>query len=101
MWVSDHAVNRYRQRLGARKPGKDKTRRHIRDQIQGDTRLRYRNKDGSLSVVTSEFVAIIRQGVVTTIVTPNERHERQIAARPKPIEWKPQDRKGRSAANKR
>lgn len=102
VWVSDHAVNRYRQRFqGTRKPGKDRTRRYIRSQIQNNTRLRYRNRDGSLSIVTGEFVAIMRQGVITTVMAPNEQHERQIAARPEPIEWGYKDRKGRSAANKR
>lgn len=102
MWVSDHAVNRYRQRFrGTRKPAKDKVRRHIRNQVQTDTRFMYRNSDGSLNVVTGEFVAVMRQGVITTVMAPNERHERQIAARPEPIEWPHRDRKGRSTANKR
>jgi hypothetical protein len=102
VWISDHAVNRYRQRFqGARKPRKSRTRQYIRSQIQDDTRFMYRNADGSLSIVTGEFVAVMRQGVVTTVMTPSEQHERQIAVRPNPIEWKHRDKKGRSAANKR
>jgi hypothetical protein len=65
--ISKHAVRRYRQRFGKRTTSAHRVRRHIRNKIKYDTVKAYRSKTGSYNIVTDEFVAIVRGGVVTTV----------------------------------
>lgn len=67
MYISDHAVKRYKQRFGTRHMKAHKAREKIRNSIKKRTMHVHNYGDGIKEVITDQFRAVIRRSTVITI----------------------------------
>lgn len=69
MKIGQHAVRRYKKRIGNRTASKQRICTLINKEIQNNTKRRVHNKaTGQYRIETSKFVAVCERGMVVTIL---------------------------------
>lgn len=73
MNIKQHAVRRYKKRIGDRTASKQRIIRKINKEIEKNTvKKEFNNDTGQYRIYTRQFTAVCRKNTVITILPPRE-----------------------------
>lgn len=79
MKVCNHAVRRYKQRVGGRTSSRERIVKQIKNEISNNTVKSYLSNNNHLYIETRKFIAVVYKGTIITILpTEPEQHERIV-----------------------
>lgn len=68
MKVCNHAVRRYKQRVGGRTSSRERVVRQIKSEIHNNTVKSYTSNNNHLYIETTKFIAVVYKGTIVTIL---------------------------------
>lgn len=74
MKICNHAIRRYKQRLGGRTASKKRIVRKIHREIETNTIRKYM-RNNHLFIETTNFTAVCYKGTIITILLPEDKYE--------------------------